>query len=263
MMEQQLRVGLALSGGAARGYAHIGVLKVLDEAGIKIDCLAGTSMGALVGAFYCSGMKIKVMERIARAGGGTGWVDFAFSRMGLIKGDKVEQIVYLLTRRATFDAMAIPFAVVAADLYSGEKVVFREGLVCRAVRASISIPGYFVPLELNEMMLVDGGVVDRIPVDVVRDMGASFIIAVDTGTYLRNARFSSVLDVVTRSFDIMQQEICRLQLTNADLVIAPDLGEIAPSQFEKVAEAIDAGERAAREALPELMTLLANNRQKC
>ncbi len=250
-----LNIGLALSGGAARGFAHIGVLKVIDEAGVKIDCLAGTSMGALIGALYASGLKVKVMDRLMRAAGSVSWLDFVFPRMGLIKGEKIEEIVRLLTRRSTFDQLNIPLAVVAVDLYSGEKVVLKEGLVCRAVRASISIPGFFVPLVVDNRLLVDGGVLDRIPVEVAREMGANIVIAVDTGIYKRNTKFNSVLDVVTRSFDIMQQEICRSQLTNTDLVISPEL-DIAPSQFERAAEAIDAGERAARKALPQILALL-------
>lgn len=252
----ELKIGLALSGGSARGFAHIGILNVLEEAGLKIDYIAGTSMGALVGAFYASGMKARVIDRIVRTAGGTGWVDFTFSRMGLIKGEKIEQIIYLLTRRSAFNDLKIPLAVTAVDLYSGEKIVFKEGLVCRAVRASISIPGFFVPLEMNEMLLVDGGVLDRVPVNVVRELGATFVIAVDTGTYLRNANFSSVLDVVTRSFDIMQQEICRTQLTKAALVIAPEMEDISPSQFERADEAINAGEEAARKILPIITSLL-------
>lgn len=255
-MAEKLKVGLALSGGAARGFAHIGALKVIDEAGLKIDCLAGTSMGALIGAIYASGTKIKVMDRIMRAAASVNWLDFGLPRMGLIKGDKIEEIVYLLTRRSKFDQLKIPLAVVAVDLYSGEKVVLKEGPVCRAVRASISIPGYFVPLEFEDRLLVDGGVVDRIPVDVAREMGANVVIAVDTGFYQRNTKFNSILDVVTRSFDIMQQEICRSQLSNTDLVISPELGDIAPSQFDRAAEAIDAGEKAAREVLPQILELM-------
>ncbi|MEW5921138.1 MAG: patatin-like phospholipase family protein [Bacillota bacterium] len=255
-MIKQWKIGLALSGGAARGFAHIGVLKVLDEAGLEISCVAGTSMGALIGALYATGMKVKLMERLMRATGNSNWVDFGLQRMGLIKGDKIEQVIYLLTRRSTFDQLRIPLAVVAVDLYSGKKVVLKEGLVCRAVRASISIPGYFVPVELDDMLLVDGGVLNRIPADVVREMGANFVIAVDTGFYPRNTSFNSVLDVVIRSFDIMLQELSHFQLTEADVVISPELCDIAPSQFERCAETIEAGEKAARAALPEILAQL-------
>ena len=255
-MVENFKVGLALSGGAARGFAHIGVLKVFEEADINIDCLAGTSMGALIGALFASGMKAKVMDRIMRAAGTVSWLDFVLPRMGLIKGEKIEQIVHLLTRRSTFEQLKIPLAVVAVDLYSGKKVVLKKGLVCRAVRASISIPGFFVPLVSDNMLLVDGGVLDRVPVEVAREMDAKIVIAVDTGIYNRNTKFNSVLDVITRSFDIMQQEICRSQISNTDMIILPELGDIAPSQFERVGEAIDAGERAAREALPQLLALL-------
>ncbi len=257
MSRRKAKVGLALSGGAARGFAHIGVLSVLEKAGLKVSCLAGTSMGALVGALYAAGMKVGLMERLLPAAIRANWVDFGLQRMGLIKGDKIEQFIHLLTRRATFEELKIPFAAVAVDLYSGKTVVIREGLVCRAVRASISIPGYFVPVEADDgRLLVDGGVLNRIPTDVVREMGADYIIASDTGFFPRNAHINSLLDVVLRSFDIMQQELNRFQLMSADIVISPALNDLAPSQFDRCTEIIQAGEEAARAALPEILARL-------
>jgi NTE family protein len=255
-MEEKIKIGLALGGGSARGFAHIGVLKVLEEAGIKADYLAGCSIGALVGAFYASGGKIKMLERFSRAVDRRNWVDLTFSRMGFINGKKIEEILYLMTRRSTFADLKIPLAVVAVDLYSGQKVVLKEGLVSRAVRASISIPGYFVPVEMEGMLLVDGGVLDRVPAGVVRQMGAEFVIAVDTGFYPESGKISTILDVITRSFDIMTREITRNYLINADIVISPDLAGVAPSQFDKAGETIAIGEKAAREALPRILAML-------
>lgn len=253
---EEKKIGLALGGGSARGFAHVGVLKVLEEAGIKVDYLSGCSMGALVGAFYASGADIRMLERFAKAIERRNWVDFTFSRKGIISGKKIEQIIYLMTRRSTFDKLHIPLAVVAVDLYSGKKVVLKEGLVSRAVRASISLPGYFVPVEMDKMLLVDGGILDRVPCEVVREMGADFVLAVDTGFSQASGKINSVIDVIARSFDIMIREISRNILVNADFVISPDLSEIAPSQFERVQEAVALGEKAAREALPEISALL-------
>lgn len=255
-MRKKIKIGLALGGGSARGFAHIGVLKVFEEAGIKIDYVAGTSMGALIGAFYASGMKLKMMERLVRAVGRRNWMDLSFSKMGFISGRKIEQIIYLLTRRNTFEDLKIPLAVVAVDLYSGEKVIFREGLVCTAVRASISIPGYFVPVELGDKLLVDGAVLDRVPAGVAREMGADFVIAVDPGVFVQTEKINTVLDVITRSFDIMVREIVQHHIHDADVVIKPDLAGIAPSHFEKAAEAIKIGEAAARESLPYILEVL-------
>ncbi len=250
------KIGLALSGGAARGFAHIGVLKVLEEAKVPVSFLAGTSMGALLGAFYASGMNMRMLERITKAVERRGWFDYTVSRMGLVSGNRVEQMVYLLTRRSTFDDLKIPFAAVAVDLYSGEKVVIKEGLVANAVRASISIPGYFVPVEIEGQMLVDGSVLERLPTEIVREMGADFVIAIDTGFHQGSVDINNALDVITRSIEIMVKQMSRAQLDRADAVIAPDLGDITPSQFERVSEAVSLGEKAARNALPDILSQL-------
>ncbi len=255
-MNKKPTLGLALGGGAARGFAHIGVLKVLQEAEIQVDYLAGTSMGSLVGAFYASGMDIKMLERLVSAAGRRTWVDITVSKMGLISGEKVKQMIYLLTRRKTFAELKIPLAVVAADLYSGEKVVFTEGLVCEAVRASISIPGYFVPVEKDNLMLVDGAILDRVPAGVARNMGAEFVIAVDPGHFVQEGKINTMLDVITRSIDVMSKAITHYHMEEADVIISPDLSGIAPSHFEKAKEAIARGEQAAWKALPEIQAKL-------
>lgn len=255
-MGEKPKIGLALGGGSARGFAHIGVLKVLEKAGIKVDYLSGCSMGALIGAFYASGMKMSMLERLSKAVGRRDWLDLTVSRLGFVSGNKIEQIIYFLTRRSHFSDLKIPLAIVAVDLYTGQKVIFKEGLVARAVRASISIPGYFIPVEMDGKLLVDGGVLDRIPADIVREMGAGYVIAVDTGSYLENNKVNTVLDVITRSFDIMIREISSYRLTSANLVITPDLSGIAPSQYDKAGEAISQGEKAAKEALPEILAFL-------
>ncbi len=253
----KIKIGLALGGGSARGFAHIGVIKVLEEAGINIDFLAGTSMGALIAAIYAGGANIRMLEKLSWALRRRNWLDFSFPRMGFISGKKIERIIYLLTRRSTFTNLKIPLAVVAVDLFSGKKIVIKEGIVASAVRASISIPGYFVPVKWNDMLLVDGGILDIIPGDVVRSMGAEYVIAVDAGAYLEGCKINNLLDVISRSFEIMVKEVGRYKISDADIVISPDLSGIAPSQFEKAREAILLGEKAAREALPTILADLS------
>jgi len=148
---------------------------------------------------------------------------------------------------------------VATDLYSGKRIVLREGLVARAVRASCSIPGIFKPVLQDDMMLVDGGVTDRVPVSVVREMGADIVLAVDTGIYLQNHRIAHILDVISQSIDIMSKELSSYKLGNVDYIIRPDLQKITASQFHLAAQAIIEGEKAAKLALPEISKLLGRS----
>jgi NTE family protein len=261
MAQQRKKAALALGAGAARGFAHIGVLKVFEEAGIKVDLVSGASIGAVVGAFYCSGMSLRMIERLARFTQRNHWVDLTFPRLGLICGDKLEQFIHLFIRGAAFEQLKTPLAVVATDLGSGKRVVFKSGPVARAVRASAAIPGIFVPVEQDGMTLVDGAVVERVPVQTAREMGADVVIAVDVGVYTDNVKVHHVFDVILQCIDIMARDLCRIGTTQADIVISPQLENISPGQFNKAEEAIKAGEEAARAALPAVVALLsADNR---
>ncbi|HHX74316.1 MAG TPA: patatin family protein [Firmicutes bacterium] len=255
-MQERKKVGLALGGGSARGFAHIGVLKVLEEAGISAGIVAGSSMGAVIGAVYCAGVPLSVLERLATNSRRNLWMDWTFPRMGLVAGDRLEQLLLLLTRRKTFQELERNFAAVACDLCSGEKVVIREGTVARAVRASAAIPGVFRPVTDGEVVLVDGSVVERVPAPTARSMGADVVIAVDVGIYLTNQKPQHLLDVISQSLDILQRDLCRYTLDEADVVIRPQLQEIAPGHFHRAAEAIRAGEEAARKELPHIRKLL-------
>jgi NTE family protein len=252
----KVKVGLALGGGSARGFAHIGVLKVLENAGIPVDLVAGTSMGAVIGAFYCSGIGLRMLERLAGHIQRSHWMDWTFPRMGLAAGDKMEQLLLMLTRSKTFADLDKPFAVVTTDLVRGEKVVIRQGVVARAVRASAAIPGIFCPVEDQGRVLVDGAVVERVPVQTVRDMGADVIIAVDVGIYVGGTKPHHIMDVISQSLDIMQRDLCNYRMVEADLIIAPQLQDVAPNNFDKSAEAIRAGEVATLAVLPQIHELL-------
>jgi len=253
---QRKKVGLALGGGAARGFAHIGVLKVLEEANIIVDFVVGSSMGAVVGAFYCSGISLRMMERLAVHTQRNHWLDWTFPRLGLVSGEKLEQLLHILTRGAVFADLAKPLAVVATDLSAGEKVVLREGAVARAVRASAAIPGIFCPVEYRGKTLVDGCVVERVPAATARELGAEVVIAVDVGVYLSDVKAQHIFDVVTQCFDIMYRDLCRRSADEADLVISPQLQDVAPGHFHRAREAIAAGENAASVVLPQIRELL-------
>ncbi|MCA9866284.1 MAG: patatin-like phospholipase family protein [Anaerolineae bacterium] len=175
----RIKVGLALGGGVARGLAHIGVLSVLEKANIPIDCIAGTSMGAIIGAAYCAGLTIEDLRGIAAR---TGWWQVSrplFSAGGFVTFKHLE--AWMEDNIGQFDVrdLAIPFAAVASDLISGERVVLSEGRLCTAVRASCSVPGFVPPVEQNDHILVDGGITDNIPADVARLLGADYVIGVD------------------------------------------------------------------------------------
>jgi len=173
------KIGLALGSGSTRGFAHIGVLSVLEKQGIRPDYVAGTSVGAAIGALYCSGISPEQMKKIALSTEWQDLLDFTIPKTGFVAGNSVEQYVQKLTNNCKFSDLFIPMKIVATDIKNYEKVVFFQGNVAKAVRASISIPGVFSPVVIDSRELVDGALIDPIPIEIVRDMGADIIIAVD------------------------------------------------------------------------------------
>ncbi|CAI8846698.1 NTE family protein [Pseudomonas chlororaphis] len=279
------KIGLVLSGGAARGLAHIGVLKALEEQGVKIDAIAGTSMGAVIGGLYASGYKIDELEKLAL---GIDWqqalsdapprADVPFRRkqddrdflvkqklsfrddgslglpLGVIQGQNLALLLESMLAHASdtrdFDKLPIPFRAVATDIASGEKVVFRKGHLPRVIRASMSIPAVFAPVELDGRLLVDGGMTDNIPLDVARDMGVDIAIVVDIGTPLRSRQqLATVVDVLNQSITLMTRRNSEEQLATLhknDVLIQPPLASFGVTDFGRAREMIDAGYRATR-----------------
>lgn len=279
------KVGLVLSGGAARGLAHIGVLKALEEQGIKIDAIAGTSMGAVVGGLYASGYKIDELEKLAL---NIDWQaalsdappreDVPFRRkqddrdflvkqklsfrddgslglpLGVIQGQNLALLLESLLAHTSdtrdFDKLPIPFRAVATDIANGEKVVFRKGHLPQVIRASMSIPAVFAPVELDGRLLVDGGMTDNIPLDVAREMGVDVAIVVDIGTPLRNRKqLTTVVDVLNQSITLMTRSNSEEQLAalkSSDVLIQPALAAYGVTDFGKAQDMIDAGYRATR-----------------
>ncbi len=240
------RIGLALGGGGAKGLAHIGVLKVLEEAHFPIDFLAGTSVGALIGGAYASGMSI---DRIIQLALKIRWRDlgrFAFSRLGYRDSESIELFVRQHFPVTTFEEARVPFAVVAADITTGEIVVLRSGDLARAIRASCAIPGYFTPVvDQGGRMLVDGGIVANLPTSVVRDMGGEKIIGVDVYPFAvldrppRNA-----YQVYIQSIAIVANKSCHTLREGADILVIPGVHGIDWDQLRLAPELIKAGEQA-------------------
>ena len=287
----QPKIGLVLSGGAARGLAHVGVLKALEEQGIRVDAIAGTSMGAVIGGLYASGYKIDELEKLALD---IDWQealsddppreDIPFRRkqddrdflvrqklsfrddgslglpLGVIQGQNLSLLLESLLAHSSdirdFDKLPIPFRAVATDIVNGDKVVFRKGHLPQVIRASMSIPAVFAPVEINGQLLVDGGMVDNIPVDVAREMGVDRVIVVDIGTPLRpRKQLTTVFDILNQSTTLMTRSNSEVQLaslTPDDILIQPALSAIGATDFGRSQDIISAGYRATQALAPRL-----------
>jgi NTE family protein len=254
------RIGLALSGGAARGIAHIGVLRALVENEIPIDSIAGTSAGALVGGTMASGMPLSEIETIGRS---LRWRDIGritMSRMGIQSKERLEQYLRGLLPVTRFEELPIPFAAVATDLQSGRAVIMRDkGDLPFAIRASCAIPGWYVPvMDEQGRQLVDGGLVANIPSEVARSLGADLVIAVDVDT--EGAAFLgpslSIISVVLQSMLLVQRTAALYQLEAADLVIKPRVGHIRWDEMTRAEEFIAAGYDATIERMAEIKALI-------
>ena len=284
MAEEKLKVGLALGGGGARGLAHIGVLKVLERENIPIDLITGTSMGAIIGGVYALKKDISAIEKIAEKYSKISEfnIDFSFSekerkdkpfflkkmsdflkkgyilnlelrRKYIDEGEGIKKIIKDLVGDKAFTDTKIPFAVVAADLVKGEKVILNQGKLFDALLASSSIPGMFPPVILDKKILVDGGIVDVVPIQAAQSLGANFVIGVNVGqTIKRRVEFNNAVEIFFRSDSITSAELRKLQLSFADVVITPKIGRFHWSDFSKPEQCIREGEIAAQNIILEL-----------
>ena len=244
------KIGLALGSGGLRGIAHIGVLSVLEKEGVPIDMVAGCSIGSLIGALYCNGLSADDIYKLAVALGRKHWLDMTVPKMGLFAGERIVQILRVLTQRKNFEDLEIPLAVVATDLRLGKEVIFRKGMVAEAVRGSVSVPGIFVPYEYQGMLLVDGAVLNPTPIDVVRSMGAGIIIAVDLSHAGAVNSVNNIFDVIIYSIDLMEQELFRCKQPKCDVMIRPSVAHLSPTSFLSMEAAFQAGVQAAEESMP-------------
>jgi len=284
MAEEKLKVGLALGGGGARGLAHIGVLKVLEKENIPIDLITGTSMGAIIGGVYALKKDISAIEKIAEKYSKISEfnIDFSFSekerkdkpfflkkmsdflkkgyilnlelrRKYIDEGEGIKKIIKDLVGDKAFTDTKIPFAVVAADLVKGEKVILNQGKLFDALLASSSIPGMFPPVILDKKILVDGGIVDVVPIQAAQSLGANFVIGVNVGqTIKKRVEFDNAVEIFFRSDSITSAELRKLQLSFADVVITPKIGRFHWSDFSKPEQCIREGEIAAQNIILEL-----------
>jgi NTE family protein len=253
------RVGIALGGGGARGFAEIGVLRVLEQERIPVTAVAGTSVGALVGALYADTGRVLDAEFHAVALHEADVFDYALSSVlsgGLIKGDALEEFLRTRLRNQTIESMALPFAAVAVDLRTGQPVIFTQGPVAPAVHASAAIPGVFVPVTIDGKAYVDGGVVDPVPVDAARKLGAEVVIAVVIPPDIPRETPTNPLVIAYRAVTIMASLIGDLRAREADVVIRPEVGEVAFDDFSQKKGLIESGEAAARAALPEIRRVI-------
>lgn len=256
------KIVLALGGGGARGFAHIGVLQVLEEAGIAIDGIVGTSMGALIGATYAVGTDLYYLAQLVEYLGWEDLIDLRLPRLGLIDGVKVQTLIDLLTKGKKFEDLPIRYWAIATDLMRGEAVIFKSGPLAPAIRASISIPGVFNPVELSGKILVDGAVVAGVPVRVAQKMQADIIVAVNVGFDHTQHQVNTLFDVMSKVMDIMGNQLDQGQMGLADLVIVPNLGNIGTLNFQRAKECVHVGREATLKILPFLETKINDFQQR-
>jgi NTE family protein len=246
-------IGVALGGGFARGMAHIGVLKVLEEEAIPVRMVAGTSVGALIGAVYCSGLSIAELEQVAQSCRFTTFARWTVSRYGFASNERMVSFLNHTLKVKTFEELNIPLGVTATDFNTGEGVVFNSGSIIDPVRASCAYPGMFLPVNIRDRWLVDGMLSHPVPTRPLRDMGADRVLAVHLkGQWSKDGAPRHLFDVIGQSFAIAQDKMSHLWRGAADLVVEPDVAGFAYDDFKRAGELIRAGEVAMRQALPEV-----------
>jgi NTE family protein len=255
-------VAVVLGAGAARGFAHVGVLKVLEARNIPIHMVVGTSVGSFVGCLYAYGYNAYQLQTLALALERDDLVDLTLPDNGFVKGEKLENYVNRMVQGLPIEAFRIPFHAVAANIQTGKETVFGTGNAGMAVRASCSVPGVFQPARISGNTYVDGGLVSPVAVDVARRYGADVVIAVDISARRNMTVPQGTIDTILQSVDIMHAKISQLQLPGADVVIKPDVGHIGSSDFTKRHDAILEGEKAALAAMPAIGTVLTKLRQQ-
>ncbi|MFZ6672492.1 patatin-like phospholipase family protein [Undibacterium sp. Xuan67W] len=251
-----IRIGLALGGGAARGFAHIGVIKALESQGINTDIVVGTSAGSVVGAMYAAGNNGFALQKMALDMDEATISDWSLplfaKTSGVLKGDALQAYVNKSVGQTPIEKLKKPFGAVATDLHTGLPVLFQRGNTGLAVRASSAVPGVFQPVKINDRQYVDGGLVSPVPVRFAREMGADFVIAVNISSQPDSQAASSSLEVLMQTFTIMGQSLNQFELKNADVVIKPELASMKGSDFAGRNLAILAGEKAAMSAMTDI-----------
>jgi NTE family protein len=255
------RVALVLGAGASRGFAHIGVLKILESNGVPVHMIVGTSAGSFVGSLYAYGFNAFQLQKMALSIEQSDIIDMCIPDNGFIRGEKLENYINSVMKNTPIEKLRVPFYAVATSLPDGQEVIFGKGNTGKAVRASCSIPGVFIPLIINEKMYVDGGVVSPVAVDAARKYGADIVIAVDIASDRDTRAPEGTIATILQSVNIMYAKLSAIQTAKADIVIRPKVGYIGSAEFEKRHEAIMEGEKAALALLPEIQKITRNLRQ--
>jgi len=250
-------IGLALGGGFARGYAHLGVLQVLEEESIPLSCIAGSSIGSILGAAYASGLPLaRIIEKCSEIR----FRDFGrwrFSRFGLASNDRLGALVHRFFDSRQFEDLSIPTAIVATDLDTGDPVLFKQGGLAEPIRASCAFPGLFEPVQIGTRCLADGGLVAPVPTRAARELGAEIVVGISVGLHDgRRGAPTNIFQVVSRALSAAQKHQLESWERHANLVLRPAVQNLAWDDFERIDEAIEAGAAAARSALPRLLALL-------
>lgn len=254
------KIALVLGAGAARGFGHIGVLKVLEANGVPVHMIVGTSAGSFVGSLSAYGFNAFQLQKMALDLQKGDVIDLAIPDNGFVKGELLEAYVNRMVRNTAIDKMRTPFYAVTTNVRTGEEVLFGSGNAGMAVRASCAIPGVFRPVAIANTAYIDGGVVSPVAVDAARRMGATVVIAVDISSDLDSTVPKGTVDTILQSINIMYAKISAAQLQRADVVIRPRVGHIGSGEFEKRHEAILEGERAAIEVMPRIREMLSQLR---
>jgi NTE family protein len=256
------KIALVLGAGSSKGFAHIGVIKILESNKVPIHMIVGTSVGSVVGSLYAYGFDGFQLQKFSFSIEKGDIVDLTIPDNGFIKGEKLEEFINKIVKNTPIETLKIPFYAVAADIQSGQEVAFGRGSTGMAVRASCSIPGVFRPVKIGEKMYVDGGVVSPVAVDVAKRFGADVVIAVDISAEVERPFPNNIIETILQSFNIMYSKLASIQLAKADVVIKPKVGYIGAADFSKRHEAVMEGEKAALEALPQVMKIITQLRQE-
>jgi NTE family protein len=256
------KIAIVLGAGASKGFAHIGVLKILESNKIPLHMIIGTSAGSFVGALYAYGYNAFELQKLSFAIEKDDIVDLTIPDNGFVKGEKLEAYINRTLRNAPMEKLRIPFYAVATDIQSGSEVVFGNGNTGTAVRASCSIPGIFRPVNISGRMYVDGGVVSPVAVDAARRLGADVVIAVDISGDVATTAPTGTIDTILQAITIMNSKLSAIQLSRADVVIKPRVGFIGSADFSKRHEATLEGEKATLEVLPKIQEIINKLRQE-
>ncbi len=253
------KIGLALGGGAARGFAHVGVIQVLEEAGISPVLVTGTSAGSLVAALYASGKNGAQLQKVAESMDESTIADWTlpFFGRGVLRGEALAKYVNAQVGQKLIEAMPLPLGIVATDLNSGNDMLFQRGDTGTAVRASSAVPAVFTPVKINGHDYVDGGLSSPVPVRAARKMGAELVIAVDISSPPEGSSASGTIEILLQTFSIMGKSINGFELKDADVVVRPVLTGVSSSDFSSRKRSIEAGRQAMLQALPQLRLAIA------